>query len=226
MLFMPNAANTSKTSADNPGVNSENGNLQLWGPANFASQPSPTLTEPPAANGFAAGGNFVGSDPQFQNGAISQTIGGLTVGATYTLAFEWAAAQQAGFTGATTEGWQVSLGSSTQCTDPSAPSSGLAGPCTSTGSDVVNLGSKDFIGWMDQSMTFTATAVSEVLSFLAIGTDSGNNIPPFALLDDVSLTPNTGVPEPSSLGILAVSLLGLGGLGMYRRRKIMSGTTA
>ena len=44
-----------------------------------------------------------------------------------------------------------------------------------------------FSGWMTESFKFTANSTSELLSFLAVGTPSGN-VPPFALLDGVSLT--------------------------------------
>jgi hypothetical protein len=71
-----------------------------------------------------------------------------------------------------------------------------------------------FSGWLPVNLTFTANSTSELLSFLAVGTPSGN-LPPFALLDGVSLT---AVPEPSTW---AMMLLGFGGLGYaaYRRRR-------
>ena len=57
-------------------------------------------------------------------------------------------------------------------------------------------------------MTFTADAVNPVLTFLSVGTPDG--LPPFALLDGVSLK---AVPEPSA------ALLGaLGALALLRRR--------
>jgi hypothetical protein len=101
-------------------------------------------------------------------GAISQSISGLTVGQTYVLTFYWAAAQQQGFTGATTEWWQVSLGAQTQNTG------------------TFSLASGSFSGWMQQTMYFTATSGTETLSFLAGGTPSGE--PPFSLLTDIDMT--------------------------------------
>ena len=70
-----------------------------------------------------------------------------------------------------------------------------------------------FSGWMQETMTFTATSTSETLSSLAIGTPSGQ--PPFALLDGVTLS---DVPEPASWGLMVSGLVGLIGYMRWRRR--------
>ena len=100
-IFAPGAADTT-------GATGQFGNLQLWGPGNGSNNGLPA-TSP-------TGGNFVAADGAFQNGAISQTINGLTAGNDYTVSFWWAGARQSGFTGATTKQWQVSLGGQTQST--------------------------------------------------------------------------------------------------------------
>jgi hypothetical protein len=145
------------------------------------------------------GGNFVGGDGDFpgHNGPIQQTISGLTVGDTYTVGFYWAAAQQVGFTGPTEQSWIVSLGSETQSTP------------------TYDLPSQGFSGWMFQSFNFTATSSTETLSFLA----NGNlPIPPFALLDGVSLnqTPEPGywIPGVGLVGLMAV-------LGVRRSKRLV-----
>lgn len=163
-----------------------NANLELWGPGNGS------------ANGLPAsspyGGNFVAADGAFEVGAITQTINGLSSGDTYAVGFYWAGAQQSGFNGITTEGWDVSLGGQTIdtpiLTDPS----------------------HGFTGWQYSTLDFTATGSSEVLSFLAVGTPSGE--PPFTLLADVSLNQT---PEPGTLTLLFTGLMG--GLGVLRSRK-------
>jgi hypothetical protein len=172
-------------SADTTGVDGKDGALELWGPNDGSSNGLPA-TGP-------SGGNFVAADGAFEVGAIQQTIDGLTPGEQYTLTFNWAGAQQEGFNGATTEQWQVSLGSETQDTI------------------VVDNPNHGFSGWMSETMYFTADSASEVLSFLAVGTPNGE--PPFALLDGVSM--EAGTPEP---GTLVLFLGGFGAIAALRMR--------
>jgi hypothetical protein len=141
------------------------------------------------------GGNFIAGDPDFRTSALSQTIDGLVVGQNYILTFDFAGAQQTGFDGETTEGWQVSLGSDTQSTS------------------ILNNAEHGFTGWFTATMNFTATSTSEILSFLALGGPSGSQ-PPFALLDNVSL--DLSVPEPMTLSVFGIGLVGA---AAWKRRK-------
>ncbi len=138
------------------------------------------------------GANFVGLDADFQTGPLQQTINGLTAGDSYNVTFDWARSQQTGFSGNTLQGLQVSLGSQTDTTG------------------LITLPSQTFSGWSQESMNFTATSNSEVLSILAYGSPQ---VPPFTLVTDVSLT---ATPEPATLPLLLTGLLVGAGLLKYR----------
>ncbi len=142
------------------------GDTYLWGANNGGINTIPA-TDP-------EGNSFLAADGAFEVSAITQTINNLTVGQAYAVQFYWAAAQQQGFSMATTEQWKVSLGSETHSTS------------------VFNLPAKGFSGWMAQTLDFTANSTSEALSFLAAGTPNGQ--PPFLLLGTVTMDT---VPEPS-----------------------------
>ena len=134
-------------------------------------------------------GWFIAADAFFDRGAINQTLTGLTSGSQYTVSFYQASGQQQGQSLGFSEFWNVSFGGNTQ----------TATVMTKTGAQPVS-------GWTQQSLTFTANAATQVLSFLA---QANNDVPPFALLSGVSVeaVPSTSVPEPESyIG----TLVGLG----------------
>jgi hypothetical protein len=143
------------------------------------------------------GGNFVAGDSAatYAN-AISQSVSGLTVGQTYNLTFYQAGAQQKGFSGTTTDQWKVTFGSS-----------------PAQDSTLMHVATESDVAWNSQSMLFTASATTETLTFLAVGTP--NSDPPFALLDGVSLI---SVPEPASIALLGFGIAGVAGLRRRRAR--------
>jgi hypothetical protein len=63
-------------------------------------------------------------------------------------------------------------------------------------------------------LTFTATAASEALTFIAVGTPSGE--PPFVLLDGVGFT---AVPEPATFALLGIGLVGIGAVGRRLKKR-------
>ncbi len=158
---------------------------------------------PSNTGSFNIGTNFMALDGDRGSGGsnnvqgeIEQQINGLTVGAVYTLTFDFAAGQLQSRTGDTTEKLQVFLGGDMRTTD------------------TLSVASKGAANWELETFTFTATSSSELLKFLSVGTPSGE--PPMALLDNVSLQ-GPGVPEPATWGLMLVGV-GLIGATLRRRR--------
>jgi len=178
------------------------GALSLWDQANGGASTWDGLTK-------SGTGNFVAMDGDFETGALTQTIYGLHVGRTYTFSFNYAFSQQYGFGQSVTEDLSASLGSSS-VTLPNAFTNcdGNGNNCTGGYLNAEH----GFSGWSTYSTTITATSTSEVLSFLAGGS---KQVPPFALISDVSVT---GVPELSTWALMLMGFAGLGFAG-HRRAK-------
>jgi len=173
---------------DTTGSNGQYGGLSLWGTNNGGNNVLPA-TSP-------SGGNFIAMDGAFQVKPLQQAITGLTVGKTYSVGFDYAFAQQAGFSGPTQQNVSVSFAGVTH----NAEAANYA------------LGSHNFSGWLHTSVDFVATSASDTLSFLAYGDQP---VPPFALLDGVTFTPDA-VPEPATWAML---LIGFGAVGFAARRR-------
>ena len=161
------------------------GSTGVQGDTNFWVSPGPSPN----------GGNFFASDGDSRfNMPLTQTLT-LPSPGTYTVSFYQAAAQLQPLTGATTEQWQVCLG--TECQDSTLMSNASHGD----------------VPWMSQSLTFTAPSTTEVLSFLAMGSIG---LPPFVLLDGVSVDQGGTLPEPA-----AVTLVGIGLLAIPIARRVL-----
>ncbi len=186
-------------------------NIYIWGPGTpvlAAGVEGPTAGPTgPSPNGFAGLPNgytyALGDDGAYATAPVTQTIGGLKVNDKYTLSFLWAATQLAGYTGATTQDWQVTFGGTTVKTP------------------TVNVPSEGFSGWMTYSDTFTATSTSQALTFLAQGSPA---VPPFLLIDGIDLEDTTGgksaTPEPMTGGLLLIGgLIGVPVLYRLRRKR-------
>jgi hypothetical protein len=191
-VFLPNTADTTGATGQ--------ATVKLWGPGNSGLNAALLpLCAPQTGACSASSGNYVGADGAYEISAINQTVTNLSVGERVAVSFAWAGAQQSGFTGPTTDEWTVSLGT-VSASNPSQTT------------NLLSLPNEGASGWVNQTFTFIATSSSEVLSFLATGTPTGQ--PPFALLAAVSVT---NVPEPASWALMLTGVAGL--IGITRRRR-------
>jgi hypothetical protein len=190
------------TNTDACGTKEFGGNFSYW--VNPGESPD-------GGNYYAADGDSTVTDTTGGNAGgfsvpIDQTINGLTVGHTYQLTFYQAAAQQEGLNGATTEAWQVEFCATlptTQCTGDNVQES-----------QVMDNASHGDIPWNQQTLTFTADAVTEVLQFAAVGTPNGE--PPFVLLDGLDLQ---AIPEPGAYALIGLGLLAIPAAARWRKAR-------
>ena len=168
------------------------GGAALAGPANGSDN---GLTSSPQGGAYMA----FDSDPEF-HGDFTQTIAGLTVGASYTLSFYMAGGQEVGPDSPTTTSITATLGTESFTTP------------------VITTPDQGFTPWQLFSTTFTYGGGGDILNFVATGGPGG--APPYALLDGVSLVGAGGAPtpEPSTWLMIVAGFAGLG-LAARARRK-------
>ena len=159
----------------------------------------------------------------------------MTPGQTYTLTFYQGASQQTGFNGATTNQWIVALGGSgfsvcdgcgtydltfgsNRSTYPDPGASIAASP-------LMYIPSNGTVGLNFVSVDLTASASTQLLSFLAWGDDGTTaNLPPMAFLTGVNAASGLGAPEPAAWMMLIVGFAGLG--AVVRRQRATRTSTA
>ena len=166
-----------------------------------------------SADASREGDYFYGVDSTFHPSALTQEISGLVAGHTYTLSFDYAAAQQFQYDGNTVDQWVVTLGGQTIATT------------------TIDLPNHAFSGWLTDTVTFTYEGEGGLLSFVNNGMGGCNASfkscapidpaasggPPFSLLDGVSLTGSA--PEPSTWAMMILGFAGLAYAGLRNRRR-------
>ncbi len=212
---------------DAPGTSSSSP-VTACGPTYLQTYGCPsTLAIPGGYNLVEADGN-----PSFESG-FNYMVTGLTPGDTYTLSFYQAGSQQTGFANGldTTEQWIVSLGTAGMSfCNGCGPADAYYGGHDSTYSNsdptasivatpMMVTPSGGMTDWQYVSIDLTADATSDLLSFLAWG-DNGNtvNLPPMVFLAGVNSAGGlNAAPEPATLALFGLGLLGLGATKLRRR---------
>lgn len=132
--------------------------------------------------------------PRFNASGITQVLSGLQVGASYELSF-YSMSNHTSLSPSAMQQWRVTFGSQIQ-----------TGQATSASAQT----------WVQSTMTFTATATVQALTFAAEFLPG--SYPEILNLDGVALTA-AAVPEVSAQHLLAAGLLALGALKLRRRRQ-------
>ncbi len=149
------------------------------------------------------------------------TIGGLLTPGTYAVSFYQAGGQWNRYEGASTTQWEVGLGST--CLLSCGNSASFVGQIQLSQAMVNSPGGNGatgtFVPWALQTLYFTipssaGSSAPQILSFVPIG---NIGVPPAVFLDGVDLV--AAVPEPMTLLMMGVALLGLSIVGLRRRRQ-------
>jgi hypothetical protein len=210
----------------NAPVRSDNNQINCIVPGNAGGAPSlicagsapdvqPKFTLWSAPGPSPNGSNYYLADAwsTFQS-PLQQTVAGLIVGRSYTLTFYQASGQEdCLFDDGTncdptqpplnteTQQWQVTFGTETHS------------------STLITTPIHTSTPWTQQALVFTATATSQLISFLAVG--SPDNGPPLIMLDGIDLELDS--PEPGPVGLVAGGLA-LVALGSYLRKRARNRT--
>ncbi len=187
------------------GVAPDGWSIALNSPGWYWGEGPSNLWHTPFGDHFGMGAATGQTGSAYREG-ISQSVSGLTVGATYDIGFSHANGlfYNPGTPGfyegvGTTGGWEVLIDGSSIALVSSTNDNSIAAP-------------EHTLLWQASTATFAATATTHEIQFIAFKPD-GPQDPTFQFLDDVSVTL---VPEPSSFVLCG---LGLIATGLYLRRR-------
>lgn len=212
LLYTDGNQGSKTTNGDGISLTGRFGGYSLYDPGNVSGSTPHGGAIPNTSPG---GGNFIVADGSaLYNVAIYQTMTGLTAGTVYAVSFWYAAGQQYNFTGTTTEGWQVSLESTAQTTQVTNPNGTTIQdtPAQAGGS----LANGSFQAWAQETFDFTASSSTQILTFLSMGTPSGQ--PPADLLSGVVMNAIV-TPEPASLAFSGIGMSALVALLWFRKSR-------
>jgi len=221
-LYLEGDQGSSSTAGEGIALSGRFGNFSVYDPGNVAGS---TPSGGAIPNTSPGGGNFISADgASGYNVAIEQTISDLTAGVAYAVSFYYAAGQQYNYSSNTTEGWQVSLENSAQTTQTTGANiQDTPSQAHISGTNTPGLANGGFQSWAQDTMTFTATSSTQVLTFLSLGTPSGQ--PPIDFLSDVSLNISPA-PEPFSGAMSGIGVASMIALFWFRKKRAREGTAS
>jgi len=192
------------------------------GPGNAVNISLPANSAP-TNTGILPGGvtNYIEIDGDNQYGApVSTPLTGLSIGTHYTVTFYQASNEEIGSNQHLTNIWQTYLIPGSTPAYITATNGVDSADLVNSSTPMDNLGARS-TPWQQQTFTFTATSVNEVLEFVTNATVVGGGTVNPPLLDLTGVSYAQATPEPGA-GLLTLIGGGLVLAGSILRRRTMA----